>query len=125
MKYTPIPLEVSLDFRYLHQELGTSLRQLKELYPQYPKASIYQHMKKPMAAVSGRDKPGGRGGRTRKGTERDKRKIVSALLKLQETEVNLTSRDIQREAGIPENQLSTHTLQRYLKEMGYGYKQCR
>ena len=82
-------------------------------------------MKKPMAAVSGRDKPGGSGGKTRKGTERDKRKIVSALLKLQETEVNFTSRDIQREAGIPENQLSTHTLQRYLKEMGYGYKQCR
>lgn len=34
------------------------------------------------------------------------------------------SRDIQGEAGIPGNELSLRTLQRYLKEMGYGYKQC-
>ena len=50
---------------------------------------------------------------------------MSAQLKLRETEGNFTSTDIQREAGIPENQLSARTLRRYLKEMGYGYKQCR
>ena len=83
---------------------------------------MYRHMEKPMAAVSGRNKPGGRGGRPRKRTGR---KIVTALLKLRKTEGTFTSRDIQGEAGIPENQLSTRALQRYLKEMGYGYNQCR
>lgn len=38
---------------------------------------------------------------------------------------NFTRRDIQKEAGIPENQLSTRILQSYLKKMGYGHKQCR
>ena len=39
MKYTPIPIKVSLLFRYLHQELGLgiSLQRLRELYPQYAK----------------------------------------------------------------------------------------
>ena len=90
-------------FQYLHQGLATSLQRLKQLYPQYGNTSIHRHKKKPMAAVSGRDKPGGRGGRPTKGTERDKSKTVSALLKLQETEGCFTSRDIQREAGIPKN----------------------
>ena len=31
--------------------------------------------------------------------------------------------NIQRKASIPENQLSTRTLQRFLKEMGYGFKE--
>ena len=71
MNYTPIPLEVSLLFQYLPQDLGTSLQRLKKLFLQYAKTLIYRHMKKRMVVVSARDKPGGRGGRPRKRTERE------------------------------------------------------
>ena len=120
-----MPLEVSLLLRYLHQELGETLNRLQELYPQYKRTTIYRHMKKPMAEVSERDRPGGSGGRPRKGSARDKRKLVNALMKLRETEGNFSATDIQREAGIPESQMSNRTVRRYLNKMGYRVSQCR
>lgn len=53
MTYTAIPLEVSLLFRYLQQELGNGLQRLKELSLDGVKTSFYQFMKKPNVAVSG------------------------------------------------------------------------
>ena len=120
-----MPLEVSLLLRYLHQELGETLNRLQELYPQYKRTTIYRHMKKPMAEVSERDRPGGTGGRPRKGSARDKRKLVNALMKLRETEGNFSATDIQREVGIPESQMSNRTVRRYLNKMGYRVSQCR
>lgn len=125
MVYVRMAPEVSLLLRYLHQELGETLKRLTELYPQYTKTTIHRHMKKPMAEVSGRDKTGGNGGRPSKGDERDKRKLVSALMKLRETEGNFSATDIQREAGIPEDQMSNRTVRRYLNKMGYRVTQCR
>ena len=125
MAYTPMPPEVSLLLRYLHQEKGETLNHLIELYPQYARTTIYRHMKKPMAEVSARKKAGGRGGRPGKVTERDKRKLVAAITKLRETEGNFSSRDIQREAGISENEIKNRTVRRHLHEMGYGSYQCR
>ena len=62
MAYIRMPPEVSLLTRYLHQESGETLNRLQELYPQYKRTTIYRHMKKPMAEVSSRERPGGRGG---------------------------------------------------------------
>ena len=53
IKSTSIPPEVSLLCWYLHQELGTCLKRLNEIYLQDAKASIYQHMKKDMVASTG------------------------------------------------------------------------
>ena len=53
MTYTSIPLEVSLLFRYLQQELGNSLKRLKELSLDGVKTSFYQYMNKPKVTVSG------------------------------------------------------------------------
>lgn len=125
MSYTCIPMEVSLLLRYLHQRLGEDLRSLTEAYPQYTRTSIHRHMKKPMTVTRANNKPSGRVGRPRKGSDRDKRKLVKALMKLRATEGNFAATDIQREAGIPESQLSKRTVRRYLQEMGYGFKQCR
>ena len=65
MGYTPMPPDISLLLRYLHQKLGEMLNR------QYARKTIYRHMNKPMAAVGGRDKPGGRVGRPSKGTKRN------------------------------------------------------
>ena len=132
MVYQPMPPEVSLLVRYLHQEHGETLNRLLNLYPQYARSTMYRHMKKPMAAMEGvrnknyfKIRPGGSGGRPRKGTDRDLRKIVSTLLKLRESEGNFASTDIQREAGISEDRISNRTIRRYLNEMGYRFTQCR
>ena len=63
-----------------------------------------------MVAVTRGDEPGSRSRGLRKGTESNKRKVVTAVLKLRETEGNFTSRDIEREASVPGNQSTTRTL---------------
>ena len=126
MKYQPIPQHLSLVLRYLHQEKGESLRRLTELYPQYPRTSIYRHMKKPINEI---EKPAndnvnkGLRGRPRKYTDRDVRQITAALRTLYEREGNFSVTDIQKESGI--YHISKRTIRRMLNNMGYRFKQCR
>ena len=123
--YHRIPLAVSLVLRYLHQKQGESLAGLMEIYPQYSKTTLFRHMKLPMASTEQECQRHNKGGRPRTLTDRDKRKIVNALLKLRETEGNFNSTDIRREAGIPEDYVSDRTIRRHLNNMGYHFTQCR
>ena len=52
MKYTKIPIDVSVHIRYLHQDLGLNLTELCQRYPQYPKTSIYRHSKLKIGEVN-------------------------------------------------------------------------
>lgn len=124
MKYQPIPLQLSLVLRYLHQEKGESLKRLTELYPQYTRTSIYRHMKKPIGEIKqAKTNVIKRKGRPRKYTERDERHIIAALKTLREEAGNFSVTDIQNESGL--FHISRRTIRRILNRMGYRFKQCR
>ena len=123
-KYNPIPLQVSLLLRYLHQEKGESLRRLTELYPQYKRTSINRHMKKTINEIEHKNKINENArplGRPKKHTDRDIRRIISALKVLYEEEGNFSVTDIQNESC----HISRRTIRRILNNMGYHFKQCR
>lgn len=128
MKYQRMPLAVSLLLRYLHQEKKEPLTRLVQMYPQYKRTTIFRHMKKPMADIhttTAENHNRKKAGRPRKATDRDMRKILSALRRLYDEAGDFTVTDIQREAGISENYLSRRTIRRYLNKMGYRFRQCR
>ena len=52
-KYKNIPLEMSIHLRYLHQDLGCSLAQLRKRYQSYSKTSIFRYVKLPVESVKG------------------------------------------------------------------------
>lgn len=126
-RYDPIPLQLSLVLRYLHQQKGETLRNLQNMYPQYARTTLYRHMKVPQAEVF-KEKLAvtkGKRGRPRKITSRGMRKIITSVTKPRKTVGDFSSTDIQREAGLSERDVSNRTVRRYLNKAGYGFTQCR
>ena len=44
-----VPLEVSVNLRYLYQDKGIRDKELLKMYPKLSKATIYRHANKPLA----------------------------------------------------------------------------
>ena len=117
-----IPLEVSIHLKYLHQDLGLGIASIQKKYPQYPKTTLYRHMKAPITKEE-KKKPKKKLGRPKKLSERDERKIIREV-HLQRKKVGACpSTDIQKMAGV--NKVSNRTVRRTLHQHGYGYRQCR
>lgn len=113
----------SMHMRVLHQNAGTSIKELKAMYPQYSQRTIYRHAR--ATGTSEKiDKRKQNKGRPSKLTIRDNRKIVRTLHRLRAETANFTAKRIQEEAGLS-NTVSHRTLLRALKKNGYRYLQSR
>ena len=123
-KYKKIPFDVSMHLRYLHQDKGETLPQLMQRYPQYSRTTIYSHSRLPIGENIV-DRRHSNKGRPAKLTPQDVRKLSSSLKKLRENFGNFTSKDVQRDVGIKEQEISNRIVRRALQKEGYSYTQCR
>ena len=92
-KYKKIPMDVSIQVRYLHQDKGEGLKDLILRYPEYSETSLHRHSKLPIG-VKQKDGRHQNKGRKRLPSDRDNRKIVHCLHELRNTARNFTSTDI-------------------------------
>ena len=121
--YKSVPLEVSVQLRVLHQECGMGIAKLQSKFPEYPKTTIYRHMKKRIGDV----KPDGRKkncGAPKKLKKRNERQLMRCMDQLMETYGTFSSKELQDSAGLA-GTCSNRTIRRFLKINGYGYYQCR
>ena len=77
-------MEVSIHFRFLHQEIGLRGRALTRRYPEYSRASIYCHAKKRTEAQH-TGKRHTNQGKPRKLTEHGRRSLLRNIPKLRKT----------------------------------------
>ena len=108
-KYKKVPIDVSIHLRYLHQDLGLSLKELQNRYPKYKKTSIHRHSKKPFDKLIA-DGRHANIGRPSKLSDRDIRHLESSLLKLRDEVGDLHSGDIQQDCKITCDKVSNRTI---------------
>ena len=117
-QYTPIPLEVSIHLRYLHQDKGVSGIHLTKRYKKYARASIYKHMVKAIGAPT-KDKRHYNKGRPHVLRDREKRHIIRKLLLLRkETKGNFTLLDVRKRANV-RKEVSDSSVMRVIHKDGY------
>ena len=93
------------------------------MFPQYSKAQIYVHAKKPLNGEPVFDKRKLNKGRPSRLTEQDKRVITRTIPKLRTQEGHFTSKRLQLESGV--SHVSNRTFCRHLNQSGYKYLQAR
>ena len=114
----------SAEIAALYQKAGVLGAKLLQLFPQYSKASIYRHAKKPIGEDAPCDKRTHNKGRPSKLTPKDKRRILRSVPKLRDTDGSFTSPRIAVEAGV-EDKVSNRTIRRVLRSDGYSYLRSR
>ena len=114
----------SAEIAILFQKAGVSGKKLLEMFPQYSKATIYRHAKKPIGEAAAHDKRKDNKGRPSKLTPKDKRRILRSVQTLRATDGSFTSPRIAVEAGV-ESKVSNRTIRRVLKDDGYSYLRSR
>ena len=118
-----VSLEHSAIIRAAYQLSNIRGANLLKMFPQYSKASIYKHAKKPLNGEAARDKRKQNKGRPRKLSLQDKRSIVRSLKSLREKEGSFTSKRIQHDSGV--KHVSSRTIRNHLNQEGYRYLQTR
>jgi len=122
-KTNNITLEHSCMIRTVYQLCGVKGKRLLDMFPQYSKARIYVHAKKPLNGDTCVDKRKHNKGRPRKISARDERLIIRNLFTLRETRGSFTSSKIQVESSL--SHLSNRTFRRTLNNSGFYYLQSR
>ena len=115
--------EKSVYMQYLHQDKGLSGNQTLGRFPQYSKATICWHMKKPIDH-NVFDRHVNNPGRPKKLTELDERNIIRAVHRLRISIGSFTAKRPRTEAGILAT-TSMGTKRRVLNPHGYQYLQSR
>ena len=121
--YKAVPLEVSVQIRILHQECGYGIAKLQKKFPDFPKTTIYRHMKKSIGNIKP-DKRKNSKGAPRKLNERNQRQIIRSMKTLMKDIGTFSSVDLQKHAGLA-GTCSNRTVRRFLNKQNYGYYQCR
>ena len=122
-KLNKIPLKVSVYIRYIYQDKGVRGKLLLDKFPQYSKASIYRHAKRPIDEEKF-DKRCLNRGRPASLGERDKRNILRQVHVLRNNEgSSFTVKRIRVAAGIDPS-ISHMTIRRCLHGAGYGYRRA-
>ena len=116
-----VPLEHSVEMRYLYQVAGLRSKKLLERFPNYSNVTVYKHAKKAFNASTILDRRRQNKGRLPKLTEQDARILSRTIPKLRKMEGSFTSKRIQLEAGLMH--VSNRTVRRKLNELKYKY--CR
>ena len=118
-----ITLEHSCQIRAVYQLSNIRGKQLLKMFPQYSKAQIYIHAKKPLNGEKHFDKRKLNKGRPKKLSAQDSRNIIRTLGKVRKTDGTFTSRRLQLQAGC--THVSNKTVTRCLNKAGYHYLQSR
>lgn len=121
--YNAVPLEVSVQLRVLHQECGYGIAKLQKKFPDFPKTTIYRHMKKPIGNIKP-DKRKNSCGAPHKLSQRNQRQIMRSMNTLMNDIGTFSSVDLQKHAGLV-GTCSNRTVRRFLNKNNYGYYQCR
>ena len=95
---TQVPLEVSVQLRYLYQDKGIRGKELLKMYHNLLKATIFRDAKKPVADKTV-DKRKHNHGRPRKMLPRDKNLIPRQIPILREQYGSFTIRQLRASAG--------------------------
>jgi hypothetical protein len=115
--------EHSAQIRVAHQLSNVRGKRLLQMFPQYSKAAIYKHAKKPLNGEPVFDKRKTNKGRPKKLTVRDERSILRTIPKLREKLGNFTSKRVQLESGV--THVSNRTIRNILNKEGYHYLRSR
>ena len=117
-----ISLEHSCTIRILYQQNNVRGKKLVDMFPQYSRAQIYVHAKKPLNTTT-IDKRRHNKGRPKKLTAYDNRRLLCSLASLRESDGSFTSNRIQLNAGL--THVSNRTVRRVLNNEGYYYLRSR
>ena len=122
-KMTKISIEHSCQIRTLYQISNIRGKKLFGMFPQYSKAQIYVHAKKPINGEPVFDKRKLNKGRPRKFSAHDERSMTRTIPKLRKECGSFTSKRLQLESGT--SHVSNRTFRRHLNAGGYKYLQSR
>ena len=81
----------SVEIAAVYQKASVSGAKLLQMFPQYSKASIYRHAKKPIGEDARCDKRQHNKGRPSKLSAKDKRRILRSIPKLRDSDGSFTS----------------------------------
>lgn len=121
-----VPLEVSVHWRYLHQDMRLTWKQIHDMkgrgYQKYSKATICRHMKKPFNDLVN-DKRKQNKGRPKKLTDRDRRNILRQVNVLRGRNiVNFTVKKIKEMAGLSHRNICDESIRLVLIKAGFAYR---
>jgi len=122
MEKPRVPVQHSAEMAALHQKANVEIRKLQAMFPQYSRATIYRHARKPFGA----EPPATvykRRGRPRKLNPADEEQLVNALIELREAEGSFSSPRVATKAAL--TTVSNRTVRRDLNRLGYGYRTTR
>jgi transposase len=118
-----IPQEHSAQIRAAYQLSKVRGKELLKLFPQYSKAAVYKHAKKPLNGDPVFDKRKLNKGRPKKLSIQDERRILRTVPKLRMEVGNFTSKRVQLESGI--TNVCNRTVRNILNKEGYRYLRSR
>jgi len=117
-----VPLVHSVAMRLAYQVTGLRGRNLLNQFPQYCKATIYNHCMKTFdKPIKENDRRRNNPGRPKILTDRDSRHVIKTLKDLRRTEGSFTSPRVQLVAGL--SHVSNRSVRRVLNNNNYKY--CR
>lgn len=120
-----VTANVSVYMRYLYQDKGLRGAKLLQRFPDYSKATVYRHAKRPIDQAGNlHDRRKFNKGRPRKLTIRDERNLVRQLHRCRILYGAFTAAKLRTEAGIPPT-VSIWTIRRVLYKHGYRFLQSR
>ena len=122
-EHKKVSIEHSCQIRSAYQLSGIRGKELLRMFPQYCKAAIYKHAKKPINGDPIYDKRKSNKGRPNKLSLQDDRNIIRSVHKLRLSEGSFTSRRVQTESGVLD--VSNRTIRRVLNKHNYFYLRSR
>ena len=124
MKNRKVTLEVSCQIRAAYQVGGLRGNALLKRFPQWSKAGIYKHTKKPIDGEPVFDKRKLNKGRPKKLSDQDRRSIVRSVKVLRKECGTFTSARVQIESGVG-TKVHNKTVRRCMNDAGLFYLQSR
>ena len=124
-KKTRVHIRHSAEMAALHQHANVKIKEVIAMFPQYSRATVYRHAKRPLGAAIEANKSHYNTGRPRKLSERDSRNILRAVKTLRETLGTFTSPRVAIEANIDASRVSNRTVRRELNRHGFKYRTTR
>ena len=122
---TPIPVEISLHWRYLHQSSQYTWKQIHSMnkYQRFSKASICRHMKKPIGENE-MDRRHQNKGRPPLLSPRDKRLLLRKAEELRQKYGHFTARHLKLYAGLS-GKVCDETIRKVLRQARLKYCHSR
>lgn len=121
----PISAEFRLYVRFLHQEKGVSVAELKKRYPEVSLRSLYRHAKskKKINETKETNSKKKRTGRPKKISPRDERQIIRTVYRLRKRPGPFSSKRVRLQSGV--THVVDRSVRRVMNKHGLFYLQAR